>query len=331
MKKILLTTLCLLFVCSAAVAGPAYLITKPPVVGGATGPDNDPMAAMGQWFIQRTCPLPPPGARVGTAVRPFEFYDNDNQVRPHQPFGQGGGWASIGAIASGALYYYDRDNGAGYGSGGDGVLDTFGVDITVTNDLPGNAHPGVDSINWHYETLPARPLYDGPMIDVKVTAEFSVDINNVFPWGAPNPPYFPPGNPAGGGITYHAVNHQELGWYCYNQDPQANFWVPTWDLGNIPKGASATVEMQFYVGNAGLLGLGMPLRNWLDGGGDLFYNRTWSLKISDWVSPDFGPAAQYDRVDEYFEASNVGVFFIPEPTCLLLVLAGATAALRRRR
>lgn len=325
MSKVLLTTLCLLFVCSAAVAGPAYLITKPPVVGGLTGPDNDPLAAMGQWFIPRSSPLPPPGMRMGTTVRPFEFYDNDNQVRPGQPAGQGGGWASISAIVSGAVYYYDMDAGGGYGSGADGILDTFGVDITVTNDLPGSPHPGVDSINWHYETLPARPLYDGPMIDVKVTAEFSIDLNNGFPVGAPNPPYFPPGN-----IVYHAVNHQELSWYSYNQDPQANFWVPTWDLGNIPKGASATVEMQFYVGN-GMLGPGLPLRAWLDGGPDLFYNRTWSLKISDWVSQDFGPGAMYDQVNEFFEMSNVGVFFVPEPTCLLLVLAGGAAVLRRRR
>jgi len=283
---------------------------------------------LGQWFIPRTSPLPLPGMRIGTAVRPFEFYDNDNVVRPHQPFGQGGGWASNAAIVSGALYYYDRDagGGLGYGSGADGILDTFGVDITVTNDLPGNPHPGVGSINWHYETLSTRPMYDGPMVDVKVTAEFSIDINNGFPVGAPNPPYFPPGN-----IVYQAVNHQELGWYSYNHDQQANFWVPTWDLSNIPKGASATVEMQFYVGNAGLLAPGLPLRAWLDGGPDLFYNRTWSLKISDWVSPDFGPGASYDQLNEFFEMSNVSVFFVPEPTCLLLVLVGGAAVLRRRK
>lgn len=326
MRKVLLPTMCLLFVCSAAVAAPAYLITKPPVVGGNTGPDNDPPAVLGQWFIPRISPLPMPGNRIGTTVRPFEFYDNDNMIRPHQPHGQGGGWASTGAIVSGAVYYYDQDAGAGYGSGADGILDTFGVDITVTNDLPGNAHPGLDGINWHYETLPARPLYDGPMKDVKVTAEFSIDINNGFPVNAPNPPYFPPGN-----IVYQAVNHTQLAWYSNNADQQANFWVPTWDLADIPKGASATVEMQFYVGNAGLLAPGLPLRAWLDGGPDLFYNRTWSLKISDWVSPDFGPGAQYDQVNEFFEISNVSVFFVPEPTCLLVLLAGAVAALRRRR
>ena len=331
MKRALLTTLALLFVSSVAVAGPAYQITKPPVVGGATGPDNDPAAQWGQWFIQRTAPLPPTGARIGTQVRPFEFYDNDNQVRPHQPFGQGGGWMSIGAIQSGALYYYDLDAGGGYGSGADGILDTFGIDIIVTNDLPGNPHPGMDGINWHFETLPARPLYDGLMKDVKVTAEFSIDILNGFPVGAPNPPYFPPGGAGGLGIVFQAVNHQELGWYSYHPDQQANFWVPTWDLGDIPKGASATVEMQFYVGNAGLLAVGLPLRNWLDAPRDKFYNRTWSLKISDWVSPDFGPGAQYDRVDEFFEMSNVSVFFVPEPTALVLIFAGAAALLRRRR
>jgi len=329
MNRVWLAFAVLLLASGVVVAGPAYLISKPPVVGGLTGPDSDPAASQGLWFISRTSPLPQVPNRIGAQVRPFEFYDNDNCVRPHQPFGQGGGWASISAIKSGGIYYYDRDSGLGYGSGSDGIDDTFGVDIIVTNDLPGNPHPGLDGINWHYETLPARPLYDGPMMDVKVTAEFSVDINNGFPVGAPNPPYFPPG--AVHGITFMAVNHDELGWYSYNPDVAANFWVPTWDLGNIPKGGMATVEMQFYVGNGGLLAPGSALDLWLTGGGDLFYNRTWSLKISDWVSGDFGPGAQYDRVDEYFEISNVGVFFVPEPASLLLICAGAVGLLRRRR
>jgi hypothetical protein len=319
MKRVLLTSVVVLVFSGMLLAAPGWQVTKPPVAGGlgggATGPDNDPFAVQGQWFIARQSPLPQPPNRIGQQVRTWEFYDDS--------IPQGGGFASFLAIKSGTVTYYDRDNGAGYGSGPDGILDTFGIQIIVTNDCPA-ASPRPPGGNLHAETWTSGPQWICNMKEVKVTAEFSIDINNGFPAGAANPPYVPPGN-----IVYQAVNHDELAWYCENADPLANFWVPTWDLEDIGHDLSAGVEMQFYVGNAGILAPGMPLPNWLNATQDKFYNRTPSLKISDWVSPLFGPGAPYDN--DILEFSNVSVFFVPEPVTLGLLLAGGVVLMRRRR
>ena len=317
MKRALLITITLLCVSSLVVAAPGWRVTKPPVVGPNTGPDNDPAAAQGQWFIPRQSPLPVAPNRIGTTVSTWEFHDDSVP--------QGGGWMGFKAIQSAGVLYYDRDSGAGYNTGADGVLDTFGIVIQVTNDCPA-VNPRSAGGNLHQEQRLTHQQWTCNMRDVRVTAEFALDINNGFPINAANPPYVPV--PAGG-IVYQAVNHSELAWYCENNDPNANFWVPAWKLDDIDHDLSASVEMQFYVGNTGLLGLGLPLRTWLDGTGDKFYNRTVSLKISDWVSPHFGPGAPYDSTE--LELSNVSVFFVPEPAAVLLICVGAVGLLRRRR
>lgn len=112
--------------------------------------------------------------------------------------------------------------------------------------------------------------------------------------------------------------------------PSGDYLVPTWDFGNIPVGQTVTRLLSFDIRDALGNPVGLPNTDprWesiyeseLDKV-DLLLNRTTSLKISDWldtlavdtglpypVSPD--------------TSSDVSVFFVPEPSTVILLLAGA--------
>ena len=102
-----------------------------------------------------------------------------------------------------------------------------------------------------------------------------------------------------------------------------DFYVPTWDFGDIARGQSVTRTLSFIVDGAGLDPadpraelLVNPDRP------DLLANRTTSLKISTWIdnlTADTGIAYPQDPL----RGSDASVFHnIPEPTMMVLLGLG---------
>jgi hypothetical protein len=312
MKKCILTSFCLLFVIalSAPVWGsPALPVTKPPVqpVPSWTGPTVDPHALQGQWFKDLDT--------GNETVRPYEFHDNVEGCGGSQ-------WKSFLAI-EGYVQNIAYD--------GQGNITGFGIQATITNDDPcivGNwdeAYPG----NLHDEWVTSRDPYLCTMYQTKLTVEFADDgTQGNLPVGGV---YLPEQN-------IYAMDYDELGWYCWtpeNDDPCKVPWgdylVPTYDFGDIEHLESVTRDLSFGLYAAEAPGSTLftfledaELNNW-----DVFLNRTTSLKISQYVENflhDDGtpyPAPPH--------SSDVSVFFIPEPTTLILLGLGGVALSRRRR
>jgi len=305
MKTLILTSLCVLVAAAAAQAGPATSIIAPvPVVNnGFTGPLIDPAALGGQWFIDQP-------TRTTQTVRPYEFYDSDLTTVIS-------GWVSTITYAAGA---------------GTNIT-AFDISATVTNNLV-QAGQFIGGGNSHNEMLTPIP-YAGPMHDTKITAEFAIADLQTIPanWPAGSP-YF---NDPSGAYFIQATNEDELAWYCWSPLPQApvpagNYYVPTWDLGNIPVGQSAAVTMNFSVTGAGMLPadaryniLVVSNANQLD----VLWNRTNSLKVSDWIDTiDIDPNPQ---IGGPATSSNASVFFTPEPATLSGLVLGGLVLIRRRR
>ncbi len=322
MKKITLLFTILISVAAIQIsfAAPSLTITKPPVtpIPSWTGPGapplpppGDPDAIYGQWFVDRAS---------GTIYtnRTHEFYDN--------VIGSGGGYQSCTAIFG----FVSAMTG-----GGGAPITAFSIDATIHNDIPADT-PWAAGNNSHGEqrayTNQQDQLISGTLLDVKLTAEFSVDPTPpppiIFPptW---TPPYFDPYP----GVYIEAVNHDELAWYCWTDDPQSpdpgnpgNFYVPTWDFGDIPMGGSASKTMSFQIQAPGLPATD-PRYHVITGSffylRDVLINRTTSLKISDWIEDiNFDTCAPYP--DQVERSSDVSVFhLIPEPG----IFAGITIIL----
>lgn len=299
---------CVLLVAALTVpawAAPGLLVTKPPVqpVPSYTGPPQDPHAIQGQWFKDLS---------TGEEhARPYEFYDNLE--------GHGGGFKQSLAIEGYVQnLVYDAT----------GNITSFGVRATITNDMPGSgqweeAQPG----NLHGECRTTAEQYQGPMWQVKLTTEFADDgTQGNLPTGGP---YLPEQN-------IYAIDYDQMAWYCWTPDPSApqpagNYWVPTYDFGNILPGGSATRNLGFglYAPEAPGTALYQFLmdseaQNW-----DVFMNRTTSLKISQYVDNFFAdPGTPYPAPPH---SSDVSVFFVPEPASLVVMALGGLMLWRRRR
>jgi dockerin type I repeat protein len=257
------------------LAAPSFDIRKPPVQPDPswTGPMVDPHARQGQWFVDMQTEI--------EEVRTHEFYDNVEMF--------GGGMSQHLAIeghVDPASVVYGAAGGPSAGN-----IIAFNVMVTVTNDTPGDWE-WLEGDNSHDEWLDMPDeQYEGTLYDAKITAEFSVSSL----MGGPPLGLYPPYRHTDPNIV--AENHQQLGWYCWafdhpEPDKQQNpgaYQVPTWDLGDIPPGHSATVVMMFSVSGNGLDPTSVgDLRGWVvedsvQNGTDVLSNRTTSLKISTWV------------------------------------------------
>ena len=323
MKKIILLSAILISVFSIqlSLAAPSLTITKPPVIPNPSwtgpgkamppvAPSGDPHAEMGQWFVDR-------GGTIFTN-RTHEFYDNVTNF--------GGGYMSCTAIFGfvSAITY----------QGGPGTpITAFDIDATIFNDIPALS-PWASGNNSHDEQRLYNGLEDqkmeGPLLDVKLAAEFSVDDTL---------PYFPPAwvPPYTDRQPYIvAKNHDQLAWYCWTDDPEAqqppgNFHVPTWDFGSIPMGGSANRIMSFAIPTP--LPVTDPrytvITNSYYTGADVLINRTTSLKISDWIE-DIYLDTGVPYPDEVDHSSDVSVFHnIPEPGMFAGIALSILAFLRK--
>ncbi len=310
MKKIVLVVLAALFVATIACAAPSLPITKPPVTDGINaGPAPiDPDAIQGQWFTDRTTGL--------QEVRTHEFYDNMELF--------GGGEVATGGFSTDAIY--GKVSNIIFGPGSE--ITAFDIDATIHNDTGHELDDWDDGYNSHTESLSTSDNWVGTLYKTKLTAEFALNQDRLEPaiW---NPPY------TDQDPHFIAVNEDEEAWYCYNTQ-QGDFYVPTWDFGDIPVDESATRKLSFVVEGMGLLPTD-PRYNAImtsfsadPGKGDILQNRTTSLKISDWVEPltlDDGSAYPAPG-----HSSDVSVFHnIPEPTSAVLIAGLGFILIRMRR
>ena len=108
-----------------------------------------------------------------------------------------------------------------------------------------------EHLQYGYPDIP----YIGTMYNAKIMAEFAIDDPDSLPdFDVPGDPYeddesydeshFP--------CAYYiqALNHSELGWYCYTS--VGGYYVPTWNLGDIAIGEIATILMEFEVTGGGM-------------------------------------------------------------------------------
>ena len=277
-------------------AGPSLPIAKPPVQSTTlmTGPPADPAAAQGQWFID--------GGGTET-VRTNEFYDE-----------------TAGGLGANAITGY-VDNIIYQGGLGTPILG-FSIQATVHNDTTVLAG-WTAGANGHGESRP-RDLseipYVGPLVDVKLAAEFAIGDTNRLPvaFNYPAGPYREGESP-----FIEAVNEDQWGWYCWNPEdpdpghkPSGGYFVPTWDFGTIPPGQSAARQLVFVVVPPGLSPVDpryLAIVASYNATNDVLMNRSLSLKISTWIDDlalDLG-AQQEDPPP--LRLSDVSVFHDPYP------------------
>ena len=320
MKKLVML-LTVLLLAGTVLAAPSLQITKPPVtpVPSYSGPINDTHAIQGQWFKH----INPTTGTVGEIEnRTHEFYDNKE--------GDGGGFKSTFAI---------EGYGGGFQYNTAGNLTGFNILATITNDTPGIG-PWRDGTNSHGEALSTPEQYVGTLYDTKLTVEFAIDAAALNAWD-------PQGTKMGTGpykdMEPHivAVDHDELGWYCWtpgNPDQEKTPWgdylVPTYDFGDIAQGASITKTLNFVIDGAGLVE-GDARREAIESGLDIFLNRTTSLKISNWIEMlaiDDGTPYPKDDNGVADLNSDVSVFHnIPEPMTICLLGLGALSLRKKRK
>lgn len=281
MKRLLCTIL--LLSCITALAGPVRPIRSSsfaPQAPAPNGPPLDPMAFQGQWFIDVNAP--------DESVRAWEFHDDDDT------------FSIAGHVVN--IMWGTNSPAVGYTN----ILG-FTIEATVMNNLsPESFGAGIAS-NSHYEVqMPPQPTYIDVMKGARIVAEFAVAEAGSFgpPWVgiAPNtfqmrPPYYlDPGS--GNQYCIEAQGEPLVAWYCFEQplpehpnNPPGAYYVPAWELGDIPPGGSKTVLMDFMIKAYGGGYAEMPmtdirhsvLRYSLQQGADVLYNRSESLKISHWI------------------------------------------------
>jgi len=264
-------------------AAPSLPITKPPVTpNNLTGPNPDPTSINGQWFLNAD----------GEEFRTHEFYDNMS--------GFGGGNKQNLAIEGYVVAV--TTNAAG-------EITAFDINATIWNDTASSVGSWPDGSNSHGESLSTQSNYVGTLADTKLTAEFAIADPSLLPnaFGYPATPYrdaFPY-------IT--AENEDQRAWYCWNElDPpngqeHGNYYVPTWDFGDIYINQSATRTLNFSVNPA--MPLGDPRHSVIMGsynsGHEVLANRTTSLKISTWID-DIG--RDFPGPEGMLRNSDVSVF-----------------------
>ncbi|MGD9782357.1 MAG: GEVED domain-containing protein [Kiritimatiellia bacterium] len=247
-------------------AGPSLPVPKPPVQSAAllTGPGVDPAATNGQWFMD---------AGGIETVRTNEFHDE----------------VSGGLGANAITGYVDS---IVYQGGPGTPIQGFSIQATIHNDttLEAGWGPGANS---HGESRPrdlSENPYVGPLVDVKLAAEFAIGDTNKLPVGFNYPagPYREGESP-----FIEAVNEDQWGWYCWNPEdpdpehkPSGGYFVPTWDFGTIPQGQSATRQLTFVVVPPGLQPSDpryLAIVASYTSTNDVLLNRSQSLKISTWI------------------------------------------------
>ncbi len=278
-------------------AAPALPITKPPVTGSyLTGPDVDPSSAKGQWFLNLNGQV--------QEYRTHEFYDNIGT--------DGGGIMGYNAI-SGSVTKVDIDT---MGSGG---ITNFEITASIFNDTGSESGQWLSGTNSHMETLTGENNYVGTMKDVKLTADFAI-IGDPSAPALPNwiPPYYDSTN---GYIM--SANEDQWAWYCWNKDEDqapgstqtGDYYVPTWDFGDIQPGQSKTRVLKFKVPAPGIVntdpryGVIMDSYNF---GEEILLNRTTSLKISTWIDTLATDTGQPYPLPDPKRSSDVSVFFDEE-------------------
>jgi hypothetical protein len=228
--------------------------------------------------------------------------------------------------------------GAGIANGMTNIAG-FSILATVVNNLSPTNLPAGPATNSHWEIQqPPQPLYWGPMLRTRLAAEFAVA--QAGPGGPPfvgmapsvpgmMPPYY--WDPRGGSqYVIEAQNEDLAAWYCFqtpyptNVNPPGAYYVPTWEMGDIPPGGSNQVLMHFAIKTYAGVPAEMPatdirhgvFRHSLLNGSDVLYGRDESLKISHWIDlilVDYGwviatAPGELEPV-EYIYASDVSVFF----------------------
>lgn len=302
MKKLLTSVIFLC--CTAALAGPCRPVRSGNFqVGSPCGPDWDPYAQQGQWFLD-------PLSGGVTNVNSWEYHDDATSL-------------SIAGTVSGISFALPGDTNSN--------IIAFDVQVTVSNSLPAD-YSGGSATNSHYETQNAPGVFyqEGMMNQVRITAEFALADHSMQPPAGFAPPYWL--DPVSGGSYYiEAMNEDEWAWYCWWPgapdplfQPGGMFQVPAWRLQpfDIPPGGSSSILMSFQV-----TGAGMPKSDYRHSvirasqqmGLDVLYNRHTSLKISHWVDTllvDNGyvitaPSGDYEPEEppEYIYASDCSVFF----------------------
>ncbi len=266
-------------------AGPSLPITKPPVHNPTilTGPPVDPPALQGQWF------KPPVNGEV-PEVRTHEFYDDPD-----------GGFMGTAAITG-------YVNSITYEPPPGSNIVAFSILATIWNDTAEDSQWS-DGDNSHGESLQyplAERPYVGTMLDVKLTAEFAIVDPNHLPavWLDPyinRQPYIV------------ALDVDQAAWYCWapgqpGELQPGDYYVPTWDFGDIPVGGSATRQLDFWIPPPGLDSTDWRYNvietSYADQS-DILLNRSTSLKISTWIDEVY-----FDPPDPEmpFRHSNVSVF-----------------------
>jgi hypothetical protein len=285
------------------------------------GPPIDPPARKGQWFFNVT--------NNAETASTWEFHDSDDAL-------------SIRGVVV-AIAWGSNSPVVGYTN-----ISGFTVLATVSNNpASGPMMPGLAATNAHFEQqLTPQPYYHETMWRTKIASEFAAA--QAGPGGPPRvgpapavfgmtPPYFQ--DPfAGNQYLIEAQNETHAAWYCYSVSDPANpgnppgaYYVPAWDLGDIPPGQTAQVLMIFQIKTYGGAPTEMPLsdlrhsviRASYNQGMDVFYNRSESLKMSEWldyllvdggtliyVPPD--PPNSYEPIP-YAARSDVSVFFNSAP------------------
>lgn len=251
------------------------------------------------------------GSSIAPPSRPhvYEFYDNI----PGSGGGIAGSNAIKGVVISSSLVYSGNN------------ITSFSILATITNDLGTQTGPWADGTNSLGESLSTNNHYVGTLFNTKLVGEFAV--GNTAPSGTP--PYFSTSP------LIWSSSHDDYAWFGFN-NAGGGYYVPAYDFGNIAIGQSVTRQLDFTVDGAGLDpsdARDLALETSASLGGDLFSNRTTSLKISDWVEGGLNLDLGVDYSIHQGFSSNVSVFSqIPEPgTTVPLGLLLGMAALRRSR
>ena len=273
---------------------PSLSVTKPPVQLPTlmTGPPIDPTAAQGQWFVDTN------GVET---VRTNEFHDE-----------------TAGGLGANAITGY-VDNVV-YQLGPGTPIQGFSIQATIHNDTTVTAGWAAGA-NSHGESRPrdlAEMPYVGPLVDVKLAAEFAIGDTNKLPlaFNYPVGPYREGGTP-----SIEAINEDQWGWYCWNPEdpdpehrPSGGYFVPTWDFGTIPLGQSATRQLVFVVVPPGLQPADpryLAIVASYVGTNDVLMNRSPSLKISTWIDDIALDLGAQQEEPPPLRLSDVSVFHNP--------------------